>query len=491
MDLDEEFDTIHAVIFSDQYYNAPDDTTLNLLTSIQQTPITFNPFRHLETEVSSSCYIFNIDKEKGDLQQSEVDGVVTTQESNNSVPSITITITGNTNNAELLQSTVMTEILKSLEFSKLQSNNDENDNLDPVSMDPKSTEKHCELVNVTPICEESMDENCFSSINVNEIQQNYIDENHPRESFSSAFSEHISPDDSSNEELSDVPKETDLMFEDIVGKFMEVPKDATDTNLKRNVDVKLANSISESDKVPLSKSLETLSYDELIKYNDPHETCLDLFQDLCEFENGDDSLRCLKVNRLKHITPDNSSENAYDSLDLTLNINEKSKDSLLSTSNVQVSKISEEVILFDYSKIKNISSPFRNHEKSHLDNHSTITQVPSTEPSPINVNIQDMQVVFDVPIETDSNQIKRHLQNTLNSNAIEFFVIPNDDEADSLSSTEKSPKQVDFEEVARVPAVLELIGATSEVRSNNDGRLLENSGTNLDNDKIEEDYSNR
>jgi len=114
LDLDEEFDTIQAVIFSDQYYDAPDDTTLNLLTSIQQTPITFNPFRHLETEVSSSCYIFNIDKEKvsseGDVQQSEVDGVVTTQQSNNSVPSITITITGNTNNAELIQSTVMTEI---------------------------------------------------------------------------------------------------------------------------------------------------------------------------------------------------------------------------------------------------------------------------------------------------------------------------------------------------------------------------------------------
>jgi len=272
------------------------------------------------------------------------------------------------------------------------------------------------------------------------------------------------------------------MFEDIVGKFMEVPKNATETNLKRNV--KLSNSISESDKVPLSKSLETLSYDELIKYNDPHETCLDLFQDLCEFENGDDSLRCLKVNR-KHITPDNSSENAYESLDLTLNINEKSKDSFLSTSNVQVSKISEEVILFDYSKIKNISSPFRNHnEESHLDNHSTTTQVPSVEPSPINVNIQDMQVVFDVPVESDSNQIKRQLQNTLNSNAIEFFVIPND--------VTQSPKQVDFEEVARVPAVLELIGATSEVRSNNDEcRLLENSGTNLDNDQIEEDYSNR
>lgn len=484
MDLDEEFDTIQAVIFSDQYYDAPDDTTLNLLTSIQQTPITFNPFRHLETEVSSSCYIFNIDKEEvsseGDVQQSEVDGVVTTQQSNNSVPSITITITGNTNNAELIQSTVMTEILKSLEFSKLQSNNDENDNLDPVSMDPKLTEKQCELVNVTPVCEESID--CFSSINVNEIEQKYIDQNHPRESFSSSFSEHISPDDSSNEELSDVPKETDLMFEDIVGKFMEVPKHATETNLKRNV--KLSNSISESDKVPLSKSLETLSYDELIKYNDPHETCLDLFQDLCEFENGDDSLRCLKVNR-KHITPDNSSENAYESLDLTLNINEKSKDSFLSTSNVQVSKISEEVILFDYSKIKNISSPFRNHnEESHLDNHSTTTQVPSVEPSPINVNIQDMQVVFDVPVESDSNQIKRQLQNTLNSNAIEFFVIPND--------VTQSPKQVEFEEVARVPAVLELIGAASEVRSNNDEcRLLENSGTNLDNDQIEEDYSNR
>lgn len=484
MDLDEEFDTIQAVIFSDQYYDAPDDTTLNLLTSIQQTPITFNPFRHLETEVSSSCYIFNIDKEEvsseGDLPQSEVDGVVTTQQSNNSVPSITITITGNTNNAELIQSTVMTEILKSLEFSKLQSNNDENDNLDPVSMDPKLTEKQCELVNVTPVCEESID--CFSSINVNEIEQKYIDQNHPRESFSSSFSEHISPDDSSNEELSDVPKETDLMFEDIVGKFMEVPKHATETNLKRNV--KLSNSISESDKVPLSKSLETLSYDELIKYNDPHETCLDLFQDLCEFENGDDSLRCLKVNR-KHITPDNSSENAYESLDLTLNINEKSKDSFLSTSNVQVSKISEEVILFDYSKIKNISSSFRNqNEESHLDNHSTTKQVPSMEPSPINVNIQDMQVVFDVPVESDSNQIKRQLQNTLNSNAIEFFVIPND--------VTQSPKQVDFEEVARVPAVLELIGASSEVRSNNDeSRLLENSGTNLDNDQIEEDYSNR
>lgn len=494
MDADEDFDTIQAVIFNDKYYDAPDDTILSLLSSVQQTPDTFNPFSHLEVGFSSSCYILSpIDKEEGNLEttnkqvekikkESCINGAVTTQQSNNSVPSITITITGNTNNAELLQSTVMTEILKSLEFSKLQSNNDENDNLDPDSLDKVSeiSEKLCE--NVTPACEESIDGDCFSAdINVNELQQNNIGQNYLRESFSSVFSDHKSHDDSSNDELSDVPKETDLLFEDIVGKLMEDPKHVAETTVKKSLDDEITNSISESDKEPLSKSLETLSYDDLIKYNDSHGTCLDFFQDQCEFESGDDSLRRLEEIRFKIPTPDNSSENA-DSLDM-LNITENSKDT--NASNVQVSKISDNVILFDYTKLKKGSSPTLV-EESRLDNQSTVMQVPSMEPSPFNVNIQDMQVVFDVPVESESNQLKRHLQNTLNSNAIEFFVIPNDDEADSLGSTEKSPKQVDFEEVARVPAVLELIGATCEARSNSEeGRLLENSVTNLD------DYSNR
>lgn len=417
----------------------------------------------METGFSSSCYIFKTpideDEELSETnkqveiitKENTVNGVVTSEQPNNSVPSITITITGNTNNAELLQSTVMTEILKSLEFSKLQTNNDENDNLNSSD---EVDEKHCE---------ESIDENSFSVINVNEIQQNYIKEKYARESFSSAFSEQRD-DDSSNDELSDVPKETDLLFEDIVGKLMVPKHNEENTSKKKMVE------FSEADKEPLSKSLETLSYDDLIKYNDSQ---LDFFQDQCEFDS-DDPLRRLEEIRFKIPTPDNSSENA-DSFDAM--ITEKSKNS----PNIQVTKISNEIILFDYTKIKKESFLSRDTvEESRL------------EPSPVNVNIQDMQVVFDVPVEPESNQIKRHLQNTLNSNVIEFFVIPNDDEDDSLGSGKKSPKQVDFSEVAKVPAVLELIGATCEVKTNNDeSRLLENDLAKLDNDEIKDDYSNR